>query len=513
MQSAPSSSGDYAKRLSRGQFRGTLNLIPELDAPLLIERKAKLLAEQIKKANYVVLHTGAGISVACGINDFRGPNGIWTSEAKKLPRKRRRPDSFLDSDDDGDLENIEGDTFEYADGDHLEGAIEWDEPPKKKASSIENAAPSLTHMVISEMVKRGQVKMIISQNVDNLHLKSGVPREKLSEIHGNLFMEWCKTCEVEYMRDFELQSAGLKATGRICTKCGGDLTDKQLDWENELPVKDERVAEEARIVGDLHIVVGSSCQMLPSRDYPFKSGHRYMSCIINLSRTNKDSSAGSVIRARCDTVFALLADYLGIKVPNWNHTSEITLYARPKDAESLFFGVHTENGADDEKISLRIPWVKSISYFLDGAVFEPGGGGSRKSCTTNASLVVFKKSAVVRAEIRLWDDKTVDLELNYDGERISCAKTINVRSVSYDAVGENEMKLVKSKASDALINWNHFKRDLKSWIVYNKKGRYVDCMFCGKGLYVGGGPWQRAASKHLSGCLEAIVGPNPALAN
>jgi len=52
------------------------------DSPEVLERGVKQLADMIRSSKYVVVHTGAGISTAAGIPDFRGPKGVWTLESK-----------------------------------------------------------------------------------------------------------------------------------------------------------------------------------------------------------------------------------------------------------------------------------------------------------------------------------------------------------------------------------------------------------------------------------------------
>lgn len=52
----------------------------------------------------------------------------------------------------------------------------------------------------------GKLRYICSQNVDGLHLRSGIPRACLAELHGNCFAERCPKCRKEYIRDFEIET-------------------------------------------------------------------------------------------------------------------------------------------------------------------------------------------------------------------------------------------------------------------------------------------------------------------
>ena len=123
----------------------------------------------------MVAFTGAGISTACGIPDFRGPSGIWTLQRAGQPLPR----------------------------------------PKV---SFTHAKPSLTHQVLVGLMSAGKLDYLVSQNVDGLHLRSGIPRAALAELHGNCFCERCPGCGAEYIRDFEVETVGFKRTGRRCTQ-------------------------------------------------------------------------------------------------------------------------------------------------------------------------------------------------------------------------------------------------------------------------------------------------------
>uniref|UniRef100_A0A0E0P6K8 protein acetyllysine N-acetyltransferase n=1 Tax=Oryza rufipogon TaxID=4529 RepID=A0A0E0P6K8_ORYRU len=138
------------------------------------------------------------------------------------------------------------------------------------------AVPTLTHMALVELEKTGRLKFVISQNVDSLHLRSGLPREKLAELHGNSFKEICPSCKKEYLRDFEIETIGLKDTPRRCSdkNCGARLKDTVLDWE-----------------------ITPACNM-PLLS--LKNGGRV--AIVNLQATPKDKKASLVIHGLVDKV-------------------------------------------------------------------------------------------------------------------------------------------------------------------------------------------------------------------
>ena len=61
----------------------------------------------------------------------------------------------------------------------------------------------------------GKLKYVVSQNVDGLHLRSGIPRNMLAELHGNCFAERCNRCGHEYIRDFEIETVSLRFSGLL----------------------------------------------------------------------------------------------------------------------------------------------------------------------------------------------------------------------------------------------------------------------------------------------------------
>jgi hypothetical protein len=91
-------------------------------------------------------------------------------------------------------------------------------------------------MALTALVEAGYISHVATQNVDGLHRRAGCPLDKLSELHGNVCLEVCQACGLEYLRDDDVGGVGLKATGNICDGCGGALHDFVLDWDDALPV-------------------------------------------------------------------------------------------------------------------------------------------------------------------------------------------------------------------------------------------------------------------------------------
>ncbi|KAI8026896.1 NAD-dependent protein deacetylase SRT1 [Camellia lanceoleosa] len=129
------------------------------------------------------------------------------------------------------------------------------------------AMPSMTHMALVELEKAGFLKLsmincsilCIFYNVDSLHLRSGIPREKLAELHGNSFREICFKCGVEYLRDFEVEIIGLKKTSKSCSdvNCREKLKDTVLDWEDVLPPTEMNAAEKHCRMADIVLCLGT----------------------------------------------------------------------------------------------------------------------------------------------------------------------------------------------------------------------------------------------------------------
>uniref|UniRef100_A0A8C5USE5 NAD-dependent protein deacylase sirtuin-6 n=1 Tax=Microcebus murinus TaxID=30608 RepID=A0A8C5USE5_MICMU len=246
---------NYAAGLSPYADKGKCGLPEIFDPPEELAWKVRELARLVWESSNVVFHTGAGISTASGIPDFRGPYGVWTMEERGLAPK-----------------------FD---------------------TTFESARPTRTHMALVQLERVGLLRFLVSQNVDGLHVRSGFPRDKLAELHGNMFVEECVKCKTQYVRDTVVGTMGLKATGRLCS------------------VAKARGLRACR-TADLSVTLGTSLQIRPSGNLPLatkRRGGRLV--IVNLQPTKHDRHADLRIHGYVDDVMTQLMEHLGLEVPAW----------------------------------------------------------------------------------------------------------------------------------------------------------------------------------------------------
>ncbi|CAG07749.1 unnamed protein product, partial [Tetraodon nigroviridis] len=266
---------NYAAGLSPYADKGVCGLPEEFDSPDELKAKVEILAQLIKESQYLVVHSGAGISTSAGIPDFRGPKGVWTLEEKG-----------------------ESPQFE---------------------TTFEDARPSLTHMALLGLQRAGYLKYLISQNVDGLHVRSGFPRDMLSELHGNMFVEECEKCGRQYVRDKVIGVMGLKPTGRLCDVVRSMSLRACREWIKVLEECSSGIAKVNRDKrADLALTLGTSMQIKPSGDLPLitkRKGGKL--AIVNLQPTKHDKHSYLRIHGYVDDIMKQLVELLGLDVPKW----------------------------------------------------------------------------------------------------------------------------------------------------------------------------------------------------
>lgn len=188
-----------------------------------------------------VAFTGAGISTESGIPDFRSPGGFWT---------KYQPIEF---------------------GDFLASEEMRRESWRRKIATDEafsRAQPNRGHLAIAALVRRGKICSIITQNVDGLHQLSGVPEEKIIELHGNGTYAICLVCERRYELAEIFARFKVSEEPPVCDHCGGFVKTATISFGQPMPVEPMRRAKAESESCDLFLAIGSSLVVYPAASFP-----------------------------------------------------------------------------------------------------------------------------------------------------------------------------------------------------------------------------------------------------
>jgi NAD-dependent deacetylase len=232
------------------------------------------VANWLRKAERVVGLTGAGISTESGIQDFRGPHGLWTSN----PGAER-------------LSHI----HHYM-SDPTVRVEAWRARLEHPAWSSQ---PNAGHRALVDLEGMGKLHTLITQNIDGLHQIAGTSGNRLIEIHGTIRRVVCMGCgEISDMQ---------RALGRVrageadpgCLACGGILKSATISFGQSLNEADLRRALAAARACDVFLAVGTSLVVYPVAVLPqvaLDGGARLV--IFNESETPYDRLADAVVRDR-----------------------------------------------------------------------------------------------------------------------------------------------------------------------------------------------------------------------
>jgi NAD-dependent deacetylase len=208
-----------------------------------MDTKIRRAADLFRAAHYAVALTGAGVSTASGIPDFRSPgSGLWEQvdrsadpyEVASLDGFMRRPAAY------------------YA----------WVRP---LARLIRDARPNSAHLALAEMERSGLLKAIITQNIDGLHQAAG--SKVVLELHGSHREATCLKCLKIVPASRYMDQVIETGEVPLC-ECGGVLKPNTVLFGEMLPVDTFARAEQAAQQCDLMLVAGTSLEVAPAANLP-----------------------------------------------------------------------------------------------------------------------------------------------------------------------------------------------------------------------------------------------------
>ncbi len=226
------------------------------------------LRNLLEASRRVVVFTGAGISTESGIPDFRSPGGFWSNN---------QPIYFKDF-------------------------LAWEDVRREAwrrklafEDAFKQALPNRGHRAIAHLVSEGKVTSVITQNIDGLHQRSGVPDQKVIELHGNSTYAVCLSCARRYELAPILAQFGIDEQPPEC-ECGGFIKTATISFGQPMPVKAMQDASRETEACDLFLAVGSSLVVYPAAGFPALARQRGARLVIvNRDPTDLDYLADLVL--------------------------------------------------------------------------------------------------------------------------------------------------------------------------------------------------------------------------
>ena len=238
-----------------------------------LEKRIDIAVKILKECNKIIAFTGAGISTESGIPDFRGKEGVW----KKIDPKTA--------------------TLQY-----------FKEHPEKywgRAAGLDSSTPIIGevtekepndgHIALAKLAKMGKLKVIITQNVDNLHQRAneklGISQIPVVELHGTMVTAHCIKCNEKYLRKRVIERVRNGENPPICEReeCEGLIKTDTILFGEQLPQDAIQDAYSYTRDCDCILALGSSLVVFPAANVPLAAKERGAKfLIINHDPTDMD---------------------------------------------------------------------------------------------------------------------------------------------------------------------------------------------------------------------------------
>ena len=240
----------------------------------------------LRPAGKILVFTGAGISTESGIPDFRGPDGLWSKvdpDDFHIDRYRSSPEL-----------RIRGWRM------HLDGEL-W--------GARSTVRPNTGHEAIKRLADADRLAGVVTQNVDGLHLVSGLDDSQVAELHGNVRKSLCVDCAQVWDTEIVLAWVEAGELDPACPDCGGMVKTATVMFGEILPQEEMEKAMEFLAMADAIIVVGSTVSVSPASDIVMYGGHLSLPIvIINQGATEADEQAAVKIDAAIGEVLPRLVE-------------------------------------------------------------------------------------------------------------------------------------------------------------------------------------------------------------
>jgi len=232
----------------------------------------EIFKSAIDRSKRIVGFTGAGISTESDIPDYRSKGGIWD---------KFQPvyfDEFL--------------------SDEKKRFLYW-QRKQELWESIRGAVPNKGHMFFKRLYDERKLIGLITQNIDGLHEKSGLPKDIMVNLHGTNLEVICLECGVIVPSEEVLDDLNLEQGVPLCSKCEGLLKPNTISFGQSLREEDLDKARTLSLSCDLMIVVGSTLVVQPAASFPLIAKENgALLVIISLSETPLDSNADFVFHQK-----------------------------------------------------------------------------------------------------------------------------------------------------------------------------------------------------------------------
>ncbi|MDD2352960.1 MAG: Sir2 family NAD-dependent protein deacetylase [Atribacterota bacterium] len=241
------------------------------------------MGELLKSSRYTVCLTGAGVSTASGIPDFRTPGkGLWSKvnpiEVTSIQAFRDNPSRF----------------YKFY---------------RPRIEELQRVSPNPAHKALAKLEDAGYLQFLITQNIDNLHQRAG--SKHIMEIHGNLNQAICIRCGERISSQELIKRIDENKNGIPYCQCGGVLKPDVVLFGEVLSNIEEAIDEASK--AELFLAIGSSLQVSPANLLPeYSMAKKGKLVIINYMQTYLDKKAAIVVNQDIGLFLTILCQHLNI---------------------------------------------------------------------------------------------------------------------------------------------------------------------------------------------------------